>query len=58
MSKVTKESLAENIDRLEWWLSVNGLTMREEFQLEAYRMLHDFLQNEDSRNAAEEDFDV
>lgn len=36
MSKVTKESLAENIGRLE---SYGDLSINEEYQLKAYRML-------------------
>lgn len=36
-TKVTKESLAENIGRLE---SYGDLSLNEEYQLKAYRMLH------------------
>ena len=39
-TKVTKESLAENIGRLE---SYGDLSINEEFQLKAYRMLIDML---------------
>lgn len=40
MAKVTKKSLAENIKRLESW---EHLSMNEEHQLEAYRMLLSFM---------------
>lgn len=40
MSKVTKESLAENIGRLE---SYGDLSLNEEYQLKAYRLLIDLL---------------
>ncbi len=39
-TKVTKESLAENIGRLE---SYGDLSLNEEYQLNAYRMLIDLL---------------
>ena len=39
-TKVTKESLAENIGRLE---SYGDLSINEEYQLKAYRMLIDLL---------------
>lgn len=38
-TKVTKESLAENIGRLEKQQRIFGLALKEEYQLEAYRML-------------------
>lgn len=38
-TKVTKESLAENIGRLE---SYGDLSLNEEYQLKAYRMLADY----------------
>ena len=40
ITKVTKESLAENIGRLE---SYGDLSLNEEYQLAAYRMLYDHL---------------
>ena len=43
MVKVTKESLAENIGRLE---SYGDLSINEEYQLKAYRMLMRALENE------------
>lgn len=39
-TKVTKESLAENIGRLE---SYGDLSLNEEYQLKAYRMLMQFM---------------
>ncbi len=39
-TKVTKESLAENIGRLE---SYGDLSLNEEYQLRAYRMLIDLI---------------
>lgn len=39
-TKVTKESLAENIGRLE---SYGDLSINEEYQLKAYRMLFDLV---------------
>jgi len=39
-TKVTKESLAENIGRLE---SYGDLSLNEEYQLKAYRMLIDLI---------------
>ena len=39
-TKVTKESLAENIGRLE---SYGDLSINEEYQLKAYRLLIDML---------------
>jgi hypothetical protein len=44
MAKVTKESLAENIGRLE---SYGDLSLNEEYQLKAYRMLLERLEKED-----------
>lgn len=40
-AKVTKESLAENIGRLE---SYGDLSINEEYQLKAYRMLADYFE--------------
>lgn len=40
MTRVTKESLAENIGRLE---SYGDLSINEEYQLKAYRLLIDLL---------------
>lgn len=40
MVRVTKESLAENISRLE---SYGDLSINEEYQLKAYRLLIDML---------------
>lgn len=45
MSKVTKESLAEKIKYLES-VSKLGLSMNEEYQLNAYRLLIDLLEYE------------
>lgn len=42
-TKVTKESLAENIGRLE---SYGDLSINEEYQLKAYRLLMRALENE------------
>ncbi len=40
MAKVTTESLARNVRRLE---SYGDLSINEEYQLEAYRLLLDFM---------------
>ncbi|HID7510355.1 TPA: hypothetical protein ACXHW4_004254 [Enterobacter hormaechei] len=42
-TKVTKESLAENIGRLE---SYGDLSLNEEYQLKAYRLLIDLMPKE------------
>lgn len=41
-TKVTKESLAENIGRLE---SYGDLSINEEYQLKAYRLLLEYMDN-------------
>lgn len=43
-TKVTKESLAENIGRLE---SYGDLSINEEYQLKAYRLLMQFMREEE-----------
>lgn len=43
MVKVTKESLAERVKQLERQHRVFGITINEEYQLEAYRILFDLL---------------
>lgn len=43
-AKVTKESLAENIGRLE---SYGDLSINEEYQLKAYRLLLGFMEDEE-----------
>lgn len=52
-TKVTKESLAENIGRLE---SYGDLSINEEYQLKAYRLLLDFMRNEDYLNDLREEY--
>lgn len=52
-TKVTKESLAENIGRLE---SYGYLSLNEEYQLSAYRLLLDFMRNEDYLNDLREEY--
>lgn len=47
-TKVTRESLAENIGRLE---SYGDLSLNEEYQLKAYRMLSERLEMESAINA-------
>ena len=47
-TKVTKESLAENIGRLE---SYGDLSINEEYQFKAYRMLCEYLDQEENRDA-------
>lgn len=42
-TKVTKESLAVRIKQLELAKSLVSLSLNEEYQLEAYRMLHGLL---------------
>ena len=53
-TKVTKESLAENIGRLE---SYGDLSINEEYQLKAYRMLLDYLRNEEADRQMREEFE-
>lgn len=53
-TKVTKESLAENIGRLE---SNPHLSLNEEYQLEAYRMLLDLTPNDCPHNWEETGLD-
>lgn len=55
-TKVTKESLAERIQHLEDLGSM--ISLNEEYQLEAYRKLLVYVQNEESTDAVSEDFDV
>lgn len=52
-TKVTKESLAENIGRLE---SYGDLSINEEYQLKAYRMLLDYLRTEEHEQQMREEF--
>lgn len=52
-TKVTKESLAENIGRLE---SYGDPSINEEYQLKAYRLLLDFMRHEDYLNDLREEY--
>lgn len=46
-TKVTKESLAEKIMALEGYKQKDGfLSLKEEYQLEAFKMLFDYLDSE------------
>lgn len=53
-TKVTKESLAENIGRLE---SYGDLSINEEYQLKAYRLLLDFMRKEEHEQQMREEFE-
>ena len=53
-TKVTKESLAENIGRLE---SYGDLSINEEYQLKAYRLLLDYLRTEEHEQQMWEEFE-
>lgn len=53
-TKVTKESLAENIGRLE---SYGDLSINEEYQLKAYRLLLDYLRTEEHEGQMLEEFE-
>ena len=53
-TKVTKESLAENIVRLE---SYGDLSINEEYQLKAYRLLLDYLRTEEHEQQMREEFE-
>ena len=53
-TKVTKESLAENIGRLE---SYGDLSINEEYQLRAYRMLQDYMRTEEHEQLMREEFE-
>lgn len=53
-TKVTKESLAENIGRLE---SYGDLSINEEYQLKAYRLLLDFMRKEEHEQQTREEFE-
>lgn len=54
MVRVTKESLAENIGRLE---SYGDLSINEEYQLKAYRLLLDFMRKEEHEQQMLEEFE-
>ena len=54
MSKVTKESLAENIGRLE---SYGDLSINEEYQLKAYRLLLSCMRSEEAEKQMREEFE-
>lgn len=54
-TKVTKESLAEKIKYLES-VSKLGLSLNEEYQLKAYRLLLDFMRHEDYLNDLREEY--
>lgn len=59
-TKVTKESLATKIKRLESRGNAEyalGLTLNEEYQLAAYRMLLDYLRNEEADRQMREEFE-
>ena len=53
-TKVNKESLAENISRLE---SYGDLSRNEEYQLKAYRLLLDYLRAEEQEQQMREEFE-
>ncbi|MDI5767623.1 hypothetical protein MJN71_20735 [Salmonella enterica subsp. enterica serovar Cerro] len=53
-TKVTKESLAENIGSLE---SYGDLSLNEEYQLKAYRLLLDFMRKEEHEQQTREEFE-
>ena len=46
MAKVTRESLSKRISRLECDCITEGLSLNEEYQLEAYKMLLDVMSHE------------
>lgn len=46
-TKVTKESLAARIQEMEWRMSIGvTLSLKEEYQLAAYRMLLEYMETE------------
>ena len=53
-TKVTKESMAENIGRLE---SYGDLSLNEEYQLKAYKTLLEYLRNEEADRQTREEFE-
>lgn len=53
-TKVTKESLTENIGRLE---SYGDLSINEEYQLKAYRLLLDYMRTEEREGQMREEFE-
>lgn len=57
MTTVTKEYLAARIEYMDWRLSVGDvLSLNEEYQLEAYRMLLDCLRNEEADRQMQDEF--
>lgn len=46
MAKVTRESLSKRISRLECDAITEGISLNEEYQLEAYKMLLDVMSHE------------
>lgn len=57
MTKVTKESLNQNIKLLEHYQAGCQVSIREEYQLEAYRMLLEYLRNEEADKQMREEFE-
>ena len=54
MVRVTKESLAENIARLE---SYGDLSINEEYQIKAYRLLLDYMRTEEHEQQMRGEFE-
>lgn len=49
-TKVTKESLAARVRDFQWRISIGGtLSLKEEYQLEAHKMLFALLEKEDDK---------
>lgn len=60
MAKVTKESLAEKIKRLESRGNAEyalSLTLNEEYQLSAYKMLLDYIRAEEHEQQMREEYE-
>lgn len=56
MVNVTKESLAQRIERLEELKSAGVMSLQAEYNLEAYRMLLDCLRYEDADRQMQDEF--
>lgn len=57
MPNVTKESLNQKIKLLEHYQAGCQLSILEEYQLEAYRMLLEYLRNEEAEKQMREEFE-
>lgn len=57
MAKVTKESLAWRIARLEHQKRIIGLSIKDVYNLEAYKMLLDYIRAEEHEQQMREEYE-